>query len=69
MAIPIKCLKKTSKIHGWGNLGNKGVVIPNEVFENDSNECISNTKKSVNVTFASDDDNQLEAHNKALINQ
>ena len=43
--------------------------MPNEVFKNDSNEVISNIKESVDVTFETDDDKQLEVHNKSLTNQ
>jgi hypothetical protein len=39
--------------------------MPNEVFKNDSNDFISNTKETTDVTLATDD----EANNKSLINQ
>ena len=60
----MKCLKTTSKIHGWGNHRKEGMVMPNEVFKNDPNDFISYIKESVDVTFASDDHKQIEAHNK-----
>ena len=31
--------------------------------------CISNIKETVDVTLATDDDRQLEAHNKSFTNQ
>ena len=34
------------------------------MFEKDSNDVISNTKETVVVTLATDDEKQLEAHNK-----
>ena len=43
--------------------------MPNEVFKNDSNDFISNIKETVDVTLATDDDRQLEAHNKSFANQ
>ena len=43
--------------------------MPNEVFKNDSNDFISNIKETVDVTLATDDDRQLEAHNKSFTNQ
>ena len=30
--------------------------MPNQVFKNDSNKCISNIKETVDVTLATDDD-------------
>ena len=33
--------------------------MPKEVFENDYKDYISNTKDTVNVTLATDDDKQL----------
>ena len=44
------------------------MVMPNEVFKNQSNNFISNIKESVDITFATDDDKQLEAHNKTMTN-
>ena len=38
--------------------------MPNEVFKNNSNDFISNVKETIDVTLATDDDKQLEAHNK-----
>ena len=43
--------------------------MPNEVFKNDTNDFISNIKKTVDVTLAIDDDRQLEAHNRLFTNQ
>ena len=43
--------------------------MPNEVFRNDSNEFISNIKETVDATLATDDDRQIEAHNKLFTNQ
>ena len=34
------------------------------MFENDSNDFISNIKKTVDVTLVTNDDKQLESHNK-----
>ena len=65
----MKCLKTTSMILGQGNHGKEGMVMPNEVFKNVSFIFISNIKESVDVTFATDEDKQLESHNKALRNQ
>ena len=42
--------------------------MPSEVFTNQSNNFISNIKESVDITFATDDDKQLEAHNKTMTN-
>ena len=33
------------------------------MFENESKDFISNTKDTVDVTLATDDDKQLKAHN------
>ena len=41
------------------------MFMPNEVFKNDSNDFIRNTKETNDVTLATDD----EAHNKSVINQ
>ena len=38
--------------------------MPKDVFENDSKDFISNIKDTVDVTLATDDNKQLEAHNK-----
>ena len=43
--------------------------MPKEVFENDSKDCISNIKDTVDVTLPTDDDKQLKAHNKSFTNQ
>jgi hypothetical protein len=40
--------------------------MPNEVFKNDSNDFISNIKEIVDVSLATDDDRQLEAHDKSV---
>ena len=40
--------------------------MPNEVLKNDSNDFKSNIKETVDVTLATDDDRQLEAHNNWL---
>ena len=37
--------------------------MPKEVFENDSKDLISNTKDTVDITLATDDDKQLKAQN------
>ena len=47
----------------YGNYGKELIVMPKEVFENDSKHVISNTKDIVDVTLATDDDKQLKAHN------
>ena len=46
-----------------GNYGKELIVMPKEVFENDPKDFISNTKDTVDVTLATDDDKQLKAHN------
>ena len=43
--------------------------MPNEVFKNDSNDFISNIKETVDVTLATDDNKQLEAHNKDFMDK
>ena len=43
--------------------------MPNEVFKNDSNDFICNIKETFDVTLATNDDKQLEAHNKSYTNQ
>ena len=43
--------------------------MPNNVFKTNSNNFIRNIKEFVDVSFATDDDNQLEAHNKSFTNQ
>ena len=43
--------------------------MPNEVFKNNSNDFIRNIKETVDVTLATDDDRQLEAHDKSFTNQ
>ena len=52
-----------------GNHAKKEIVMPKEVFENDSKDCISNIKDTVDVTLPTDDDKQLKAHNKSFTNQ
>ena len=42
--------------------------MPIEVFKKDSN-FICNIKENVDVTLATDDDKQFEAHNKSFTNQ
>jgi hypothetical protein len=37
-------------------------------FKNDSNDFISNIKETVDVTLATDDDRQLEAHKSQITN-
>ena len=37
--------------------------MPQDVFENNSKDCITITKDTVDVTLATDDDKQLTAHN------
>jgi hypothetical protein len=39
------------------------------MFRNNSKDFISNIKETVDVTLATDDDRQLEAHNKWFTNQ
>ena len=39
-----------------------------EVLENVSKDFIGNIKETVDVTFARNDDEQLEAHNKSFQN-
>jgi hypothetical protein len=51
-----------------GNHGKEGIVMPREVFENDSKDFISDIKVSVDVTLATDDDKRLKAHNKEFTN-
>ena len=65
---PNKLFKNDFKLHDQENHGRKGMVMPNEVFKNQSNNFISNIKESVDITFATDDDKQLEAHNKTMTN-
>ena len=65
---PNKLFENDFKLHGQENHGREGMVMPNEVFKNPSNDFISNIKESVDVTFATDDDKQLEAHNKTVTN-
>ena len=59
-------MKTTSKIHGRGHHGKEDTVMPNEVFKTHSNEFSSNITESVDVTLASDDDKQIEVHNKSI---
>jgi hypothetical protein len=40
--------------------------MPKEVFKNDSKDFISDIKGAVDVTFATNDDKQLKAHNKPI---
>jgi hypothetical protein len=54
---------------GHLNHGKEGILMSNEVFKDDSNDFISNIKETVYVTLATDNDRQLEAHNKSFINQ
>jgi YbbR domain-containing protein len=42
------------------------MFMPKEVFKNNSNNFISNIKETVDVTLATDDDRQLEAHIKSF---
>ena len=65
---PNKLFENDFKLHGQENHGREGMVMPNEVFKNPSNDFTSNIKESVDVTFATDDDKQLEAHNKTVTN-
>ena len=44
-----------------GNHGKEGIVMPKEVFQNDSKVFIKDT---ADVTLTTDDDKQLRAHNK-----
>ena len=47
-----------------GNYGKELIVMPKEVFENDSKDFVSNRKDTVDVTLATYDDKQLKgAHN------
>ena len=46
-----------------GNHGKEGIVMPKDVFENNSKDFITITKDTVDVTLATDDDKQLTAHN------
>ena len=46
-----------------GNCGKELIVLPKESFENDSKDFISNTKDTVDVTLATDDDKQLKTRN------
>ena len=43
-------------------------LCPIQCLKNGSNNFISNIKESVDITFATDDDKQLEAHNKTMTN-
>ena len=43
--------------------------MPKEVFENDSKDFIIDIEETVEDTQATDDDKQLEAHNKLFRNQ
>jgi hypothetical protein len=43
--------------------------MPNEVFKNNFIDFIINIKKTVDVTLETDDDRQLEAHDKSFKNQ
>ena len=65
---PNKLFENEFKLHGQENHGREGMVMPNEVFKNPSNNFISNIKEYVDVTFATDDAKQLEAHNKTVTN-
>ena len=44
-----------------GNNGNELIFMPKELFENNSKDFISNTRDTVNVNLATDDDKQLKA--------
>ena len=46
-----------------GNYSKELIVMPKEVFENDSKHFISDIQDTVNVTLATNDDKQLKAHN------
>ena len=37
------------------------------MYENDSNNFISNIKETIDVTLATDDDKQIEAHNNEFM--
>ena len=52
-----------------GNYGKELIVMPKEVFENDSKDFISNTKDTFDVTLATYGDKQLKTHNKSDTNQ
>jgi hypothetical protein len=52
-----------------GNHVKEGIVMPKEVFENNSKDFISNIKDTVDLTLATDEDEQLKAHNKSFTNQ
>ena len=65
---PNNLFKNDFKLYDQENHGRKGMVMPNEVFKNQFNNFISDIKESVDITFATDDDKQLEAHNKTMTN-
>ena len=44
------------------------MVMPSEVFKDYSNDFISHIKETVDVTLATDDNKQHEAHNKSFTN-
>ena len=44
---PNKLFENNFKLHGQENYGREGMVMSNEVFKNQSNDCISNIKESV----------------------